>query len=83
MNLFQKCIKPVTQVLQDAGVSKSNVDDIVLVGGSTRIPKIQSLLSDYFNGKILIKILTPMKLSLMARPYKPLFYLVKVKKVKN
>jgi len=59
MNLFQKCIKPVTQVLQDAGVSKSNVDDIVLVGGSTRIPKIQSLLSDYFNGKTLNKNINP------------------------
>ena len=48
MNLFQKCIQPVTQVLQDSGVSKSQVDDIVLVGGSTRIPKIQELLSSFF-----------------------------------
>ena len=55
MNLFQKCIKPVTQVLQDAGVSKSSVHEIVLVGGSTRIPKIQELLSSFFNGKELNK----------------------------
>ena len=51
MNLFQKCISPVTKVLNDAGVSKSQVNDIVLVGGSTRIPKIQELLSSYFNGR--------------------------------
>ena len=43
MPLFQKCIDPVTKVLQDSGVSKNQVDDIVLVGGSTRIPKIQEL----------------------------------------
>jgi heat shock protein 1/8 len=59
MNLFQKCIKPVTQVLQDAGVSKSQVDEIVLVGGSTRIPKIQDLLSKFFNGKELNKGINP------------------------
>ena len=50
MNLFQKCIQPVTQVLQAAGVSKNQIDEIVLVGGSTRIPKIQELLSYFFNG---------------------------------
>jgi heat shock protein 1/8 len=59
MNLFQKCIQPVTQVLQDSGVSKSQVDDIVLVGGSTRIPKIQELLSSFFNGKELNKGINP------------------------
>ena len=59
MNLFQKCIQPVTQVLQDAGVSKSQVDEIVLVGGSTRIPKIQELLSNFFNGKELNKGINP------------------------
>jgi len=58
-NLFNKCIDPVTKVLQDSGVSKSAVDDIVLVGGSTRIPKIQSLLSEYFNGKELNKGINP------------------------
>ena len=59
MNLFQKCIEPVTKVLQDAGVSKSQVNDIVLVGGSTRIPKVQELLSSYFNGKELNKGINP------------------------
>jgi L1 cell adhesion molecule like protein len=59
MNLFQKCINPVTRVLQDAGISKSNVHEIVLVGGSTRIPKIQELLSSFFNGKELNKGINP------------------------
>ena len=59
MNLFQKCISPVTKVLQDAGVSKSQVDEVVLVGGSTRIPKIQELLSSFFNGKELNKGINP------------------------
>ena len=48
MNLFQKCINPVTRVLQDAGISKSNVHEIVLVGGSTSIPKIQELIEFIF-----------------------------------
>ncbi len=55
MNLFQKCMSPITRVLQDAGVSKNQVDEIVLVGGSTRIPKVQELLSSFFNGKELNK----------------------------
>ena len=59
MNLFQKCINPVSKVLQDAGVAKSGVHDIVLVGGSTRIPKIQELLSSFFNGKELNKGINP------------------------
>lgn len=49
--IFQKTIAPVDQVLKDAGISKSQVDEIVLVGGSTRIPKIRELLTNYFNGK--------------------------------
>ena len=59
MNLFQKCITPVTKVLQDAGVSKSAVHEIVLVGGSTRIPKVQELLSSFFNNKELNKGINP------------------------
>jgi len=59
MNLFQKCITPVTRVLQDAGVGKSQVDEVVLVGGSTRIPKVQELLSSFFNGKELNKGINP------------------------
>ncbi|KAI8141100.1 heat shock 70 kDa protein [Fennellomyces sp. T-0311] len=50
-DLFRKTLKPVDQVLKDAGFTKDQVDDIVLVGGSTRIPKVQKLLEDYFNGK--------------------------------
>ena len=59
MTLFQKCIKPVSKVLQDAGCSKSEVHEIVLVGGSTRIPKIQQLISDFFGGKELNKGVNP------------------------
>ncbi len=59
MNLFQKCINPVSRVLQDAGISKSSVHEVVLVGGSTRIPKIQELLSSFFNGKELNKGINP------------------------
>ena len=59
MNLFQKCIDPVQKVLSDAKMSKSEVNDIVLVGGSTRIPKVQSLLSDFFNGKELCQSINP------------------------
>ena len=54
-----ECIQPVSKVLQDASCSKSEVDEIVLVGGSTRIPKIQSLISDYFGGKELNKRVNP------------------------
>jgi len=50
-DLFQKALIPVTQVLKDAKIPKQKVDKIILVGGSTRIPKVQSLLTDYFNGK--------------------------------
>jgi heat shock protein 5 len=51
MDLFKKTLKPVEQVLKDAKVKKNEVDDIVLVGGSTRIPKIQELIEEYFNKK--------------------------------
>ncbi|KAJ8600681.1 hypothetical protein CTAYLR_007441 [Chrysophaeum taylorii] len=50
-DLFQRTLLPVQRVLQDAGVAKSDVDQVVLVGGSTRIPKVQKLLSDFFDGK--------------------------------
>ena len=53
--LFEECLFSVQQVLQDSKVSKSQVHEIVLVGGSTRIPKIQTLISDFFNGKPLCK----------------------------
>ncbi|KAJ2731766.1 Heat shock protein ssb1 [Coemansia sp. BCRC 34962] len=56
---FQKTIDPVAQVLKDAAVSKKEVDDIVLVGGSTRIPKVQALLQEFFDGKELNKSINP------------------------
>ena len=49
MDLFRRTLKPVEQVLKDAGVKKDEVDDIVLVGGSTRIPKVQEMLKEFFN----------------------------------
>ncbi|KAL0245190.1 hypothetical protein GEMRC1_009270 [Eukaryota sp. GEM-RC1] len=51
MDLFRKTLKPVERVLKDAGVTKAEVHDIVLVGGSTRIPKVRALLKDFFNGR--------------------------------
>ena len=57
--LFKKTMGPVEQVLKDAKISKDKVDEVVLVGGSTRIPKIQELLSNYFNGKKLCKEINP------------------------
>lgn len=50
-DLFKKTIKPIEQVLKDAGMKKTEIDEIVLVGGSTRIPKIQQLIKEFFNGK--------------------------------
>jgi len=50
-DLFRKTLQPVNRVLDDAGMRKNEIDDIVLVGGSTRIPKVQQLIKDYFNGK--------------------------------
>lgn len=50
-DLFKKTLKPVEQVLKDAKLKKSDIDDIVLVGGSTRIPKVQSMLEEYFGKK--------------------------------
>jgi L1 cell adhesion molecule like protein len=59
MDIFQKTLAPVERVLSDSKISKSQVHDIVLVGGSTRIPKVQELLSNYFNGKELCKSINP------------------------
>jgi len=50
-DLFRKTMKPVQTVLKDSGLKKKEIDEIVLVGGSTRIPKIQKLVKDFFNGK--------------------------------
>jgi heat shock protein 5 len=58
-DLFQKTLKPVQISMEDAGLKKSQIDEIVLVGGSTRIPKIQELIKDYFEGKEPAKNINP------------------------
>jgi len=58
-DLFKGTLEPVEKALRDAKMDKSSIDDIVLVGGSTRIPKVQKLLSDFFNGKDLNKSINP------------------------
>ena len=50
-SVFKRCMEPVEQVLRDAKMSKEQINEIVMVGGSSRIPRIRQLLSDYFNGK--------------------------------
>jgi len=50
-DLFKGTLGPVKQVLEDAGMKKNQIDEVVLVGGSTRIPKVQQLIKDFFNGK--------------------------------
>ena len=57
--VFNATLDPVAQVLKDSGMDKKQVDDLVLVGGSTRIPRIQKLLSDFFDGKKLEKSINP------------------------
>ena len=59
MDYFKKCMDPVEKVLRDSKISKGSVDEIVLVGGSTRIPKVQSMLSEFFNGKDPCKSINP------------------------
>lgn len=59
MDLFKKTLKPVEQVVKDSKVKKSEINDIVLVGGSTRIPKVQSLLEEFFGGKKASKGINP------------------------
>jgi len=58
-DLFKNTLEPVEKALRDAKLDKASIDDIVLVGGSTRIPKIQKLLQDFFNGKELNKSINP------------------------
>lgn len=59
MDMFRKCMEPVEKTLSDAKMDKGQIHDIVLVGGSTRIPKIQQLLSDFFGGRELCKSINP------------------------
>jgi heat shock 70kDa protein 1/2/6/8 len=53
MELFIKCMLPLEKVLKESALSKNDIHEIVLVGGSTRIPKVQQMISDFFNGKSL------------------------------
>merc|ERR1739844_211555 len=59
MDYFKKCMEPCEKVLRDSKIAKNQVHEVVLVGGSTRIPKIQSMLSDFFNGKEPCKNINP------------------------
>jgi heat shock protein 1/8 len=58
-DIFQKTLEPVEKVLRDAKLGKGDVDEVVLVGGSTRIPKVQELLTNFFNGKELCRSINP------------------------
>ncbi|KAL0481198.1 Hsp70 [Acrasis kona] len=58
-DLFKKCIEPVGKVLADSGLRQDQIHEVVLVGGSTRIPKVQELLKEFFNGKELCKSINP------------------------
>jgi heat shock protein 5 len=59
LDLFKKTMKPVKKALEDSKLAKSDIDEVVLVGGSTRIPKVQQLLSNFFNGKELNQEINP------------------------
>ena len=59
MDLFKRTMKPVKKALEDSKMQKSDIDEVVLVGGSTRIPKVQQLLSNFFNGKVLNQDINP------------------------
>lgn len=59
MDYFRGCIEPVERVLNDSGLAKNQVHEVVLVGGSTRIPKVMQLLQEFFNGKELCKAINP------------------------
>lgn len=58
-DLFKKTLNPVQKVLEDSKLDKTQIDEVILVGGSTRIPKVQQLLQDYFNGKKLNNSINP------------------------
>ena len=59
IDYFRKCLEPVEKVIKDSKLSKNQIDEVVLVGGSTRIPKIQTMLSEFFGGKELCKNINP------------------------
>jgi len=58
-DLFRKCLAPVEKVLQDSKIDKRSIHEVVLVGGSTRIPKVQQMLQEFFGGKELNKSINP------------------------
>ena len=58
-DLFRKTFEPVEKVIKDSKISKSNIEEVILVGGSTRIPKVQNQLSEFFNGKSLNRSINP------------------------
>nr|XP_039268189.1 heat shock cognate 71 kDa protein-like [Styela clava] len=68
-NLFRRMLDTVKNTLSDSGLKKENFDDVVLVGGSARIPKIQEMLEEYFDNMKLKKISIPTKQLLMVQPY--------------
>ena len=55
-HLFQRCLPPLTKALFDSNYTKDQIDEVILVGGSTRIPKIPQMLSDFFDGKQINKV---------------------------
>jgi len=59
MDYFRKCMEPVEKVMRDSKMSKGQVHEVVLVGGSTRIPKVQAMLSAFFGGKEACKSINP------------------------
>ncbi|MBL2451452.1 molecular chaperone DnaK, partial [Klebsiella pneumoniae] len=59
MDYFRGCIDPVERVLRDASLAKNQIHEVVLVGGSTRIPKVKQLLQEFFNGKTLCESINP------------------------
>ncbi|KAK4339664.1 hypothetical protein RND71_041126 [Anisodus tanguticus] len=79
MDLFKKTMGPVKKALEDANLKKTDIDELVLVGGSTRIPKVQQLLKDFFDGKEPNKGVNPDE-ALMEQQYKEQFLVVKEEK---
>ncbi|XP_060181978.1 heat shock cognate 70 kDa protein 2-like, partial [Lycium barbarum] len=69
MDIFRKCMEPVEKCLRDAKMDKSTVHDVVLVGGSTRIPKVQQLCKTSLTGKSFTRASTQMKLLPMVLPF--------------
>ena len=59
MDLFQDCMSCIEKAIKDSGFNKKEIDDVVIVGGSSRIPRIQQLISEYFGGKELCRSLNP------------------------